>query len=195
VFVAQVIDEDNESPPNEGDEIQEQAVPEESVIEDTDSPSDPIGSQYESDQEEYPLDEYEEYIEFDENDDEDTDIVYIRAGRIDSGEELSDEITDTNSASDSASTLVGSTSTSTELMDIPSDMTPNELLLTLPEDTRIKIYTCRKTQEEPNWTPPRLTIDVERRKKSPKVCNEMLHMGYTWDDEESDSEWIQSLAV
>ena len=88
MFTAQVIDEDNESPPNKGDEIQEQAVHEESVIEDTDSPSDPIGSQYESDQEEYPLDKYEEYTEVDENNDEDTDIVYIRTGWIDSGGEM-----------------------------------------------------------------------------------------------------------
>jgi hypothetical protein len=100
-----------------------------------------------------------------------------------------------NSVSDSASTLVEDTIATMELMDIPSDMTPYELLLTLPEETRMKIYTRQKTQEVLNWTPPRLTIDVERRKKSPKVCNEMLHMGYSRDDKESDSEWIQSLAV
>jgi hypothetical protein len=193
VFAAQIIDEDNESPPNEGEENQEQPVSEEPAIEDNDSPSDPIGSQYDSDLEEYPLDEFEEYDEINEDNDEDADVVYIRAGRIYADEELVNE--NDNSVSDSASTLVEDTIATMELMDIPSDMTPYELLLTLPEETRIKIYTRRKTQEVPNWTPPKLTIDVERRKKSPKVCNEMLHMGYSRDDEESDSEWIQSLAV
>src|SRR6202042_2226668 len=82
-----------------------------------------------------------------------------------------------------------------ELTDIPSDMTPNELLLTLSENTWIEIYMRRKTQEEPNWTPPKITIDVERRKYSYKVGNKLLCMGYTYDEEELNSEWIQSLAV
>jgi len=74
-------------------------------------------------------------------------------------------------------------------------MTPIRSALSLPEDTRIEIYTRRKMEEEPNWTPPHNIIDVERRKKSPTVSNRMLHMGYSWDDEVYDSEWIQSLAV
>src|SRR5258705_11837566 len=74
-------------------------------------------------------------------------------------------------------------------------MTPYKVLLSLTEYPRLEIYTCRKMEEEPDWTPPHNIIDVERQKKSPTVSNRMLHMGYSWDDEVYDSEWIQSLAV
>ena len=50
-------------------------------------------------------------------------------------------------------------------------------------------------QEEPSWTPPKIGIDVEKHKNSSKVGNELLHMGYTYDEEELNSEWIQSLVV
>ena len=196
VFAAQVIDEDNESPPNVEEEKQEhEHVPEDPTTEDNDVPDDPQGSQYESDREEYPLEEYEEYVEIDGDEDEDADVVYIRSGRITDDGDVTDDIADTSSVSDSASTLVGSTNTSMDLAEIPPGMTPYEVLLSLPEDARIEIYTRRKTEEEPNWTPPHNIIDVERRKKSPIVSNRMLHMGYSWDDEVYDSEWIQSLAV
>jgi len=82
-----------------------------------------------------------------------------------------------------------------DLAEIPPGMTPYKVLLSLPEDAWLKIYTHRKTEEEPNWTPPHNIIDVEQWKKSPTVNNKMLHMGYSWDDEVYDSEWIQSLAV
>ena len=65
--------------------------------------------------------------------------------------------------------------TSAGLADILPDMTPNELLLTLPEKTRIEIFTRRKTQEDPSWTPPKISIDVEKRKNSSKVGNKLLH--------------------
>jgi len=181
VFTAQVIDEDNESPPNVEEEKQEHKhVPEDPTTEDNDVPNDPQGSQYESDREEYPLEEYEEYVEIDGDEDEDADVVYIRSGRITDDGDVTDDIADTSSVSDSASTLVGSTNTSMDLAEIPPGMTPYEVILSLPEDTRIEIYTRRKTEEEPNWTPPHNIIDVERWKKSPTVSNRMLHMGYSW---------------
>ncbi|KIM87083.1 hypothetical protein PILCRDRAFT_4304 [Piloderma croceum F 1598] len=196
LFAAQVIDEDKESPSVEADEEQEQhSVPEESAVEDDEDHSDPQGSQYESDQDDYPLNKYEEYIKVKEDDDDDADIVYIHAARASTDEELVEDIADTSSVSDGTSTTVESTNTSVELTDILSDMTPNELLLTLSENTRIEIYMHRKTQEEPNWTPPKITIDVERCKYSSKVGNKLLRMGYTYEEEEFDSEWIQSLAV
>ncbi|KIM85631.1 hypothetical protein PILCRDRAFT_5303 [Piloderma croceum F 1598] len=196
VFTAQVIDEDKESPSVEADEEQEQhSVPEGSAVEDNKDHSDPQGSQYESDQDDYPLNEYEEYIKVEEDDDDDADIVYIRAVRASTNKELVEDVTDTSSVSNGTSTTVESTNTSIELTDIPSDMTPNEFLLTLSENTRIEIYMRCKTQEEPNWTPPKITIDVERHKYSSKVGNKLLRMGYTYDEEELDSEWIQSLTV
>ena len=130
VFVAQVIDEDKKSPSVEVEEEQEQhSVPEESTVEDNEDHSDPQGSQYKSDWEEYPLDEYEEYIEVEGDDNDNAGIVYICATRAITDEDLVEEVTDTSSVSDGASTTFESTNTSIELMDIPSDMTPNELLL------------------------------------------------------------------
>ncbi|KIM73025.1 hypothetical protein PILCRDRAFT_15579 [Piloderma croceum F 1598] len=203
LFAAQVIDEDKESPSVEADEDQEQhSVPEESTVEDNRDNSDPQGSQYESDQDDYTLNEYEEYIEVEEDEDEDADIVYIRTTRASTNEELVKDVADTSSVSNSTSTTVESTNTSIELTDIPSDMTdipsdmtPNELLLTLSENTQIEIYLHHKTQEEPNWTPPKITIDIKRCKYYSKVGSKLLRMGYTYNEEEIDSEWIQSLTV
>jgi hypothetical protein len=141
VFAAQIIDEDKESPSGEENETQEQHnAPEECDVEENEVPSDPQGSQYESEDEEYPLDEYEEYIEFEEDQDEDADVVYIRAARATPDKRLVEEIADTDSVSDGTSTTMKST-TSAGLADIPPDMTPNELLLTLPEKTWIEIFT------------------------------------------------------
>ena len=151
VFAAQVIDEDKESPSADGTEEQEQhSVPEESAVEDNEVPSDPQGSQYDSDQDEYPLDKYKEYIKVEGDEDEDADVVYIRTMRAIADKNLIEEIADTSSISDSVSTMVESTNTSVELTDIPSDMTPNELLLTLPKNIWIEIFMRRKVQEEPN---------------------------------------------
>ena len=46
----------------------------------------------------------------------------------------------TNNVSDGASTLVDSANTSVELIDIPLDMYPNELLHTLSDKIQIEIY-------------------------------------------------------
>ena len=73
---------------------------------------------------------------------------YICAGRmIDDTVEIGDtseaDITNddhTNGVSDGASTLVNSVNTSMELIDIPSDMYPNELLHALSDEIQIEIY-------------------------------------------------------
>ncbi|KIM72172.1 hypothetical protein PILCRDRAFT_16386 [Piloderma croceum F 1598] len=143
----------------------------------------------------YPLNKYEEYIKVEDDEDEDPDIVYIHAVRASTDEELVEDVADTSSVSNGTPTTVESTNTSIDLTDILSDMTPNELLLTLSKNTWIEIYMHCKTQEEPNWTPPKIKIDVKRRKYSSKVGNKLLRMGYTYNEEELDSEWIQSLTV
>ena len=81
VFAAQVIDEDAEpsSVPNRDcdnnvDEEQGDPSPE--------TEGEPMGSQYDSDQEGYPLDDYDEYIEVEDFNAEDGEVVYIHAGRM-----------------------------------------------------------------------------------------------------------------
>jgi hypothetical protein len=104
VFAAQVIDEDKESPSVEVEEEQEQhSVPEESAVEDNEDYGDPQGSQYDSYRGEYPLDEYEEYIEVKEDEDDDADVVYIRTARVMTDEDLVEEVADTKSISDAQS--------------------------------------------------------------------------------------------
>ena len=81
VFAAQVIDEDAESSPipdrdRDVDADEEQGDPS------PEPEGEPIGSQYDSDQEGYPLDDYDEYIEVEDFNAEDGEIVYIRAGQM-----------------------------------------------------------------------------------------------------------------
>ena len=163
VFAAQVIDEDAESSPiadrdgdnrdADGDNDKGEQSPE---IE-----GEPIGSQYDSEQEGYPLDEYDEYIEVFDFDADDGDVVYIRAGRIADDDMIMDDtsqadITDedhTSETSDGASTLIDSINTSVELRNIPSDIYPNELLLALSNEVQIEIYYKWKREENPSWVP------------------------------------------
>ena len=79
VFAAQVIDEDAEpsSVPNrnhDDDTDEEQGDPS------PETEGEPMGSQYDSDQEGYPLDDYDEYIEVFDFNAEDGEVIYIRAG-------------------------------------------------------------------------------------------------------------------
>ena len=135
VFPAQVIDEDAEpsSVPNRDrndDVVEERGDPS------PETEGELIGSQYYSDQEGHPLDDYDEYIEVEDLDAKEGEVVYIGAGRmIDNNIEISDtsetDITNddhTNDISDGTSTLVDSVNTSMKFIDIPSDMYPNELL-------------------------------------------------------------------
>ena len=85
VFVAHVIDEDAEDAPQQENQDQEGHDEKEDHTDpqqqDDGHESDPqealIGSQYDSDQEGYPLDQYEEYVEVEDYSDEDADVVYI----------------------------------------------------------------------------------------------------------------------
>jgi hypothetical protein len=127
----------------------------------SDHPGDPNGSQYNSEQEGNPLDEYKEYVEVKDYNDDDEDIIYICA--MDTADTDGDEAanssivdtpichditgaldanndTDTSNISDSASTLVGSADSSMNLMDIPKNMTPYEMLVSLSDNARIKIF-------------------------------------------------------
>src|SRR6202040_1788852 len=85
VFTAQIIEEDGETEPqipsekpnDDGESHIEQDDPVE------DQPDDPNGSQYNSTQEGFPLDEYEEYVEIlDDHESNDEDIVYVHTVRI-----------------------------------------------------------------------------------------------------------------
>src|ERR1700720_4673936 len=66
VFMAQVIEEDGETEPQipseKPNDNGESHVEQDDPVED--QPDDPNGSQYDSTQEGFPLDEYEEYVEF-----------------------------------------------------------------------------------------------------------------------------------
>jgi hypothetical protein len=85
VFAAHVIDEDAEDAPRQENQDQEGHDEKEDHTDpqqqDDGHESDPqealIGSQYDSDQEGYPLDQYEESVEVDNYSDEDTDVLYI----------------------------------------------------------------------------------------------------------------------
>src|ERR1700720_4722403 len=85
VFAAQIIEEDGETEPqipsDKPSDNAENHVEQEDPIED--QLDDPNGSQYDSTQEGFPLDEYEEYVEMlDDHESNDEDIVYIRAVHV-----------------------------------------------------------------------------------------------------------------
>ena len=160
VFAAQVSDEDaeNSPPPQSPLDVEkeaDQSAPKNDQLED------PQGSQYESGQDEN-FDQYEDYIKVQDFDDNESEVVYICAAHAEPVVLLEDkitcEITDTESISDNALTLVNSKSNSHLLVDIPPSITPLELKLILPRDIWIAIFKRRKLEKEPNWVPPHLTI-------------------------------------
>ena len=98
VFAAQIIEEDGETEPqipsDKPSDDAENHVEQEDPIED--QPDDPNGSQYDSTQEGFPLDEYEEYVEMlDDHESNDEDVVYICAGRIEENIDNDDSTIDT----------------------------------------------------------------------------------------------------
>jgi len=129
VFAAQIINEDEEDqPPDPEDE----------------EPGIPQGSQYDSDQEKYSLDEYEEYVEVDNynDEDDDTSVVYIRSGRISEAEpdsELSDSESDPNLVN-------GITNDHTEEgphrpeVEVPAWVSPYDFLGRLSDTSRIELF-------------------------------------------------------
>ena len=98
VFAAQVIEEDGETEPqitsekpnDDGESHVEQDDPVEDQLDD------PNGSQYDSTQEGFPLDKYEEYAEIlYDHESNDEEVVYVRAVRIEKNIDSDDSTTDT----------------------------------------------------------------------------------------------------
>ena len=81
--MAQVINEDEETSPSKNKEAEgpndSSSKQEEIPTEEEEDEGEPNGSQYNSKQEGYPLDEYKEFIKVKYFDDDDTDVVYIRS--------------------------------------------------------------------------------------------------------------------
>jgi hypothetical protein len=70
--------QNNESPPNKNEDQQEPDETDPNVeVNEANQVDNPHGSQYKSDQEGYPLDEYEEYMKAEDYNDEDKDIFNI----------------------------------------------------------------------------------------------------------------------
>jgi hypothetical protein len=164
VFAAQVIKEDEETfqtpDNNESHDAHEIHEQESNGQEETPIPKkteeapehsvDPNSSQYDSGNDEFPLDAFGEYIEVKERDG-DSDVVYICMAREMSPSQTKDLIilTDTGSVSEDPIT------TEVEIVFavnpvVPRDLIPQELLLILPEDKRLKVYYQRKDEEDPN---------------------------------------------
>src|SRR3984957_10903893 len=85
VFAAQVIEEDGETEPQipseKPNDDAESHVEQDDPVED--QPDDPNGSQYDSTQEGFLLDEYEEYVEIlDDHESNDKDVIYVCTVRI-----------------------------------------------------------------------------------------------------------------
>ena len=109
------------------------------------------GPQYDSGNDEFPLDAFDEYIKVEESD-RDSNVVYICTAREMSPSQTKDliSLTDTGSVSEDPIT------TETEIVSAmnpvaPRDLSPQELLLILPEDKCLKIYYQCKDEENPNW--------------------------------------------
>src|ERR1700729_3086394 len=174
VFAAQVIDEDAE-PSSAPDRDHNDDADEEQGDPSPETEGEPIGSQYDSDQEGYPVDDY-----------------------IEIGDTSEAHITDddhTNDVSDGASTLVDSVNTSVELIDIPSDMYPNELLHALSDKIRIEIYYRRKREENPAWVP--LAVP-ENERKTPRYMpppQQLIELGYSTQDDMDDTDWLERSAT
>ena len=167
VFAAQVIQEDEETPQtpdnneshdaheihdHESNGHEETPIPEETE-EAPEQSANPNGSQYDSGNDEFPLDTFDEYIKVKESDG-DSDIVYIRAAREMSPSQTKDLI----SLADTSGVRKDPTTTEAEVVSavnpiVPRDLSPQELLVTLPEDKCLKVYYQRKEEEDPNWVP------------------------------------------
>ena len=153
---------------------------------------DPNGSQYDSGNDEFPLNTFDEYIKVEESNG-DSDIVYIHAVREMSPSQMKDlmSLADTGSVSEDPSMTV------TEVLSIvnpviPRDLSLQELLVILPEDKCLKIYYQCKDEEDPNWVPQ--YVGFPTQKHWPCAPDRLLILGYLWDDEVKDSDYIQRVA-
>jgi hypothetical protein len=142
IFAAQVIDEENESQhhepkdqpdPNPTDNDQENSRSDE-VNNNNNNGKVPIGSQYDLEQEGGPLDEYKEYVKVEDYSDNDEDIVYIRAGQVESVDSEVEDNSGNISDISKVLTLLGGANSSMRHMDIDREMTPHEILTSLSKD-------------------------------------------------------------
>ena len=75
---------------------------------------------------------------------------------------------------------------------VPRDLSPQELLIILPEDKHLKIYYQRKEAEDPNWVPQHVGFPTTRY--WPCAPDRLLSLGYSWDDKINDSNYIERVA-
>ena len=75
---------------------------------------------------------------------------------------------------------------------VPRDSSPQELLLILPEDKRLKVYYQRKDEEDSNWVPQYVGFPTQRY--WPCALDRLLSLGYSWDDKINDSNHIERIA-
>ena len=206
VFAAQVIQEDEETPQtpdnnesHDAHEIhdhksngrEETPIPEETK-EAPEHSVDPNRSQYDSGNDEFPLDTFDEYIKVEESYG-DSDIVYICAAREMSPSPMKDLI----SLADTSGVREDPTTTEAEVVStvnpvVPRDLSPQELLVILPEDKCLKVYYQRKEEEDPNWVPQYVGFPTQRY--WPRAPDRLLSLGYSWDDEINDSNYIERVA-
>ena len=72
------------------------------------------------------------------------------------------------------------------------DLSPLELLVTLPEDKHLKVYYQCRDKEDPAWVPQ--YVGFPTQKHWPHAPDRLLSLGYLWDDEVKDSDYIQRMA-
>ena len=155
VFAVQVIQEDEGETPQTPDnneshdahEIHEQEsngreetpIPEETK-EAPEHSVDPNSYQYDSGNDEFPFNAFDEYIEVKESDG-DSDIVYICTTQELSPSQTKDlvSLTDTGSVSEDPITTETKVVSAVNPV-VPRDISPQELLLILPEDKHLKVY-------------------------------------------------------
>jgi hypothetical protein len=201
MFAAQVIDEENESQHNETKDQSDpnptdndRENPRSDEVDNNNIRKDPIGSQYDSEQEGDPLDDYEEYIEVEDYSNDNGDVIYIRAGRVGSIDpEVEDDFDNIGNIS-KVLTLLGSADLSMRLMDINREMTPHEVLTSLSEDIWKEIWKQQMCEEELNWTFPTFPIVIEDDELGINIPKELMSMGYTSHESIKDAEWLQHLS-
>ena len=170
VFAAQVIQEDEETPQtpdnNESHDAHEIHDHESNRREETEEAPehsvDPNGSQYNYGNNEFPLDTFNEYIKVEESDG-DSDIVYIHATQEMSPSQTKDLI----SLADTSGVREDPITTEAEVIStvnpvVPRDLSPQELLVRLPEDKCLKVYYQPKEEEDPNWVPQYVGFPTQR---------------------------------
>jgi hypothetical protein len=171
VFAAQVIDEDEGSPSRGKDDEEDDGRGDSANVKEDaaeGSASDqnhegPGGSQYDSERgTESPI-EYFEYVEANSSDDEDEGVVFIRASRVPG-----------------------------EGQPIPSDWYPIDLLKALPPSERAYIFSMRRKEEDPLWSP---SPNLEENNPLGDLPLYLVEIGYSAEDQYADADWLERMAT